>query len=96
QVLLNFENTPGMRLDIPGVRVRPHPVDVGVAKFDLSFSVGETYTEDGRPAGIGGLLTYCGDLYDRSTAREVSAGFARLLESVAADPAQRVGALDLL
>ncbi|NEE10311.1 hypothetical protein G3M58_28155, partial [Streptomyces sp. SID7499] len=67
-----------------------------MAKFDLSFSVGETYTEDGRPAGIGGLLTYCGDLYDRSTAREVSAGFARLLESVAADPAQRVGALDLL
>ncbi|WP_079044175.1 non-ribosomal peptide synthetase [Streptomyces anulatus] len=96
QVLLNFENTPEMRLDFPGVRARPHPVDVGVAKFDLSFSVGETYTEDGRPAGISGRLTYCGDLYDRSTAQDVSARFARLLESVAADPAQRVGALDLL
>ncbi|MEV7654366.1 amino acid adenylation domain-containing protein [Streptomyces anulatus] len=96
QVLLNFENTPGMRLDFPGLRARPHPVDVGVAKFDLSFSVGETYAEDGRPAGIGGRLTYCADLYDRATAQDVSARFARLLESVAADPAQRIGALDLL
>ncbi|MFI9599854.1 amino acid adenylation domain-containing protein [Streptomyces sp. NPDC052043] len=96
QVLLNFENTPEMELGFPGVRTRLHPVNTEVAKFDLSFSVGERYTGDGSPAGITGLLNYSSDLYDRGTAEDISARLSRLLESVAADPAQRVSELDLL
>jgi amino acid adenylation domain-containing protein/non-ribosomal peptide synthase protein (TIGR01720 family) len=96
QVLLNFENTPEMDLTFPGVRTRLHPVNTQVAKFDLSFSLGERYADDGTPAGITGLLNYSADLYERSSAEDIAARFGCLLESVAADPAQRVSELDLL
>ncbi|MFB7455034.1 amino acid adenylation domain-containing protein [Streptomyces sp. NPDC056188] len=96
QVLLNFENTPEMELGFPGVRTRLHPVNTEVAKFDLSFSVRDRYADDGTPAGLTGLLNYSGALYDRATAEDISARLSRLLESVAADPAQRVSELDLL
>ncbi|MFR9755699.1 amino acid adenylation domain-containing protein [Streptomyces sp. TR06-5] len=96
QVLLNFENTPQMQLDFPGVRTRLHPVNTLTAKFDLSFSVGERYADDGSPAGITGLLNFNTDLYDRSSAEDIAARFSCLLESAADDPAQRVSRLDLL
>ncbi|MEV4973972.1 amino acid adenylation domain-containing protein [Streptomyces scopuliridis] len=96
QVLLNFENTPEMELEFPGVRTRLHPVNTEVAKFDLSFSMGDRYADDGTPAGITGLLSYSTDLYDRATAEDISARFRCLLESVADDPAQRVSELELL
>ncbi|HET9380490.1 MAG TPA: amino acid adenylation domain-containing protein, partial [Streptomyces sp.] len=96
QVLLNFENTPEMELDFPGVRTRLHPVNTEVSKFDLSFSMGDRYADDGEPAGITGLLNYSTDLYDRSTAEDVSARLTCLLASVADDPAQRVSELNLL
>ncbi|AJE43577.1 non-ribosomal peptide synthetase [Streptomyces nodosus] len=96
QVLLNFENTPEMELGFSGVRTRLHPVNTEVAKFDLSFSLRDRYADDGAPAGVTGLLNYSSDLYDRGTAEDISARLSRLLESVAADPAQRISELDLL
>ncbi|NEE11446.1 hypothetical protein G3M58_33930, partial [Streptomyces sp. SID7499] len=46
QVLLNFENTPASDPDLPGLSTRSHPVDTEVAKFDLSFSLGDRYDDE--------------------------------------------------
>ncbi|MFD7383491.1 amino acid adenylation domain-containing protein [Streptomyces anulatus] len=96
QVLLNFENTPASDPDLPGLSTRSHPVDTEVAKFDLSFSLGDRYDDEDAPAGITGLLSFSTDLYDRASAEDISARFGRLLESIAADPTRRVSELDLL
>ena len=37
--------------------------------MDLTFSLGERWTEDGEPAGIGGTVEFRTDVYDAGTRR---------------------------
>jgi len=96
QVMLAFQNTGGVALELPDVTATAEGFGIGVAKFDLSFSVREVSSADGAPAGIDGVLEYATDLFDPETARALVDRLVRLLEQVAADPERRVGQLDLL
>ncbi|MFE7115549.1 amino acid adenylation domain-containing protein, partial [Streptomyces sp. NPDC057654] len=80
----------------PDVTVSGHRVGTGVARFDLLFSLGERRPAGGAPAGIGGLLEFSADLFDRETARTIAGRLVRVLTAVAARPDLPVSAIDVL
>ncbi|EWM11822.1 non-ribosomal peptide synthetase, partial [Kutzneria sp. 744] len=85
QVMLTVNNTATPVLDLPGLVIGAEPMGQVPAKFDLDFSLIEAFT-DGRPAGVGGVLMYSTDLFDRGTARLLVERFVRVLEAVTAAP----------
>ncbi|WP_244433541.1 condensation domain-containing protein, partial [Azospirillum sp. B506] len=96
QVMLAFQNTPEVRLDLEGMAVALEPVGLTTAKFDLQFSLSEVRAADGTPDGIAGTAEYALDLFDRGTVDRMMARFAGFLATAAADPDQPIGRIDLL
>nr|WP_232241440.1 non-ribosomal peptide synthetase [Kutzneria sp. 744] len=95
QVVLTVNNTATPVLDLPGLSVDAEPPGQVPAKFDLEFSLVEAFS-DGRPAGIGGVLAYSTDLFERDTALMLVQRFARVLEAVTADPQVRVHRVEVM
>ncbi|MBD0418008.1 hypothetical protein H0H10_02280, partial [Streptomyces sp. TRM S81-3] len=83
-------------LDLPGLDVRLLSTARPSAKFDLDVMVGETFDEEGAPAGLRGSVTAAADLFDRETADRIGACWVRVLERVAVDPSVRVSAVEVL
>ncbi|MER6346057.1 amino acid adenylation domain-containing protein [Streptomyces sp. NPDC001595] len=73
-----------------GLTVEDHPVAGTDAKFDLTLELIEG------PDTVQGSLGFRTDLFEAATAAELAARFLRSLAEVTADPAVRVGTLDLL
>ncbi|WP_413806066.1 amino acid adenylation domain-containing protein [Streptomyces sp. OE57] len=96
QVMLGFQNTHHTAPALPGLTIEPLWVEMDTAKFDLSFMLAETHAVGGGPAGIRGTLEYAADLFDRESAELLAARFARVLETIAADPGCSVGRIDVL
>jgi nonribosomal peptide synthetase DhbF len=96
QVALALQNVPREQLEMPDVRVILQPVAPATSRFELTFTVTEERTGDGRPAGLSGLVEYSADLFDPPTVAGLVAGLNRLLAAVAAEPGLRIGAIDLL
>ncbi|BBZ28129.1 hypothetical protein MMAD_24240 [Mycolicibacterium madagascariense] len=102
QVMLAWQNLPGQGnapvagLALGDLHVTPIPVDTKTARMDLVISLGERWSADGHPAGIGGTVEYRTDLYDAATVETFVARLYRVLNAVTADPALRVSAVDLL
>ncbi|WP_280257282.1 condensation domain-containing protein, partial [Nocardia wallacei] len=67
QVGLSFQNLARTELSLPGLEVAGVDADLDVSQFDLHLIVGDTYDEQGSPAGIGGFFTYATDLFDAAT-----------------------------
>jgi amino acid adenylation domain-containing protein len=65
-------------------------VESGTAQFDLNLVI-----TDGE-MGLGGSLEYATDLFDRSTITRMISAFRTLLESVVADPGQKIAAVSVL
>ncbi|MEU7296768.1 amino acid adenylation domain-containing protein [Streptomyces exfoliatus] len=80
----------------PGLTVTPHQVETARSKFDLMFTFLENHGEDGQPAGIETALEYSADLFDRETAQSLLDRFGRMLAIWAAEPADTIGARELL
>ncbi|WP_142248360.1 non-ribosomal peptide synthetase, partial [Mycobacterium colombiense] len=102
QVVLAWQNLPWQHdgpaagLELGDVRVTPLPLDTQVARMDLVFSLAERWTDDGRPAGIGGAVEFRTDVFDPSTIETLIERFHRVLTAMTADPAQRLSSIDLL
>ncbi|MEU7584235.1 amino acid adenylation domain-containing protein [Streptomyces sp. NPDC041068] len=96
QVMLAFQNNTGPSLELPGLSVDFGATGAGVAKFDLSFSVAESHTADGEPAGLRGIVEYATALFDRESAQDLADRLSRLLASAAATPATPLSALTTL
>uniref|UniRef100_UPI00131B30C1 non-ribosomal peptide synthetase n=1 Tax=Streptomyces sp. NRRL F-5630 TaxID=1463864 RepID=UPI00131B30C1 len=96
QVMLTLQNTPPALFELPGVTTEP--VDAGTvpAKFDLAFSLEETFAGDGAPGGLAGVLTFAHDLFDTDTAREIAGRLTRVLDALTADPDARISRADVL
>ena len=90
QVAFALQNVPMPEMTLPGLSVTPVSVESGTAKFDLTLFLSET------EQGFGGSFEYNTDLFDRATIRRMARHFGRLLESVAADPQQRLSQLPML
>ncbi|MFJ5812233.1 amino acid adenylation domain-containing protein, partial [Streptomyces sp. NPDC093093] len=96
QVMLAFQNNAEATLALDGLTATALPVRLEAAKFDLLFSLEETFTAAGGPAGLNGVVEYAADLFDRATAETIGARLTRLLAAVTADPALPVAAVDVL
>ncbi|GID33103.1 non-ribosomal peptide synthetase [Paractinoplanes brasiliensis] len=100
QVVLTFDEAGGDALaavsGMPGVTVRPGEVELGVAKFDLTFALTEQHDDDGRPAGCAGSLEYSADRFDPLTAERLAKRLVLLLEQTTGRPGSRVSSFDLL
>ncbi|WP_431041736.1 non-ribosomal peptide synthase/polyketide synthase [Streptomyces sp. P1-3] len=96
QVALTVQNNAEAVLDLPGLGTEPAPVSAPVAKFDLDMSVGEAFDAEGRPAGLRGVLVAAADLFDVSTVELFARRLEKVLQTLAADPATRIGTVDLL
>ncbi|MFK0023094.1 amino acid adenylation domain-containing protein, partial [Streptomyces sp. NPDC090798] len=96
QVMLVFQNNLRSGLDLPGVRADVESVQGAVAKFDLSFSLGETHGGGGEPAGLEGQLDYRTDLFAEGTVRGLAERLVRVLEAVVAAPDRLVREIDVL
>jgi amino acid adenylation domain-containing protein len=76
---------------LPGLDVRPFPIDAGTSIFDLTLHAREA--PDGR---IMGELEFAAALFDRDTAAQIAEHYVTLLHSVAATPEARVRDLRIL
>ncbi|WP_142281436.1 non-ribosomal peptide synthetase, partial [Mycobacterium palustre] len=103
QVMLAWQNwqgpgpsDPAAGLTLGGVEVVPLPLDTRTARTDLAFSLGESWTGDGEPAGIAGAVEFRTDVFDAATVETLIERFKRVLLAVTADPARRLSSVDVL
>ena len=96
QVMVALQVGRSAALDLSGVDMKRVAVGSGSAKFDLSFQFVEFSDAGGRPAGMGGELTFAADLFDRDTAQRMLEMLGRLLAAAVADPGKPIGRLPLL
>ncbi|WP_446039248.1 amino acid adenylation domain-containing protein [Streptomyces sp. SID1121] len=108
QVMLTLQNNTQVALDLPGLHTEPLPTGETPAKFDLFFSLSETFhthththtdTDTGsgnRPAGLHGGVDYSLDLFDRATVETLAERFLRVLDTVTREPHRRVSGVDVL
>src|SRR5256885_2997317 len=91
QVMLTVQQQACFDTCLGDLPARLQPAVLDSAKFDLSVFCTEL---DG--GGIEIWLQYATDLFDEGTAVLLRDGYLRVLHAVAADPAVRVGALEVL
>ncbi|WIN00179.1 amino acid adenylation domain-containing protein [Actinoplanes oblitus] len=96
QVMLTLQHAADAALSLPGVHTVAQPVDLDVAKFDLTANLVERVDAAGRPAGLDGRLEYAADVLERETVQAMTERLLRLLRQVAAEPDHRIGRLDVL
>ncbi|MDW4909121.1 condensation domain-containing protein [Streptomyces sp. ADMS] len=91
QVMLVFQNALVSELRLPGLGIRPQPVDEGVTRFDLRFEFIERFTEQGRAAGIDASLNHALRLYPPSVAERLIGDVVDTLTAVSCDSGLRLG-----
>ncbi len=102
QVLLAWQNFARQESDSaagPGLgnlQVTPLPVDTRTARMDLTFSLGENWTEAGEPAGIGGEVEFRTDVFDAATIEGLIGRLGRLLVAMTSDPGRRLSSMNVL
>ena len=96
QVMLTLQNNTQAILDLPGIQTRPEPTRPTAAKFDLDFTLGETFRGDGTPAGLRSGVTFATDLFDPVTVEDLTRRFLRILQAVTADPQTPVDHIEVL
>ncbi|MEU3012285.1 amino acid adenylation domain-containing protein [Nocardia asteroides] len=92
QVMLSYDRTPELRVELPGVAAELVPVETGVAKFDLQLEVRDNHADGPLEAEFG----FATDVFDRATVEAIARRFTALLTAVVADPTVPVGDLELL
>ena len=90
QVAFSLQNTPIEALELPGLTLSQLDFDTPSAKFDLEFHMWQS------PDGLRGQVIYSTDLFDDTTITRMLGHFQTLLESIVANPEQRLCDLPLL
>ncbi len=90
QVAFSLQNTPIEALELPGLTLSQLDFDTPSAKFDLEFHIWQS------PDGLRGQVIYSTDLFDDTTITRMLGHFQTLLESIVANPEQRLCELPLL
>ncbi|HLF24969.1 MAG TPA: amino acid adenylation domain-containing protein [Anaerolineae bacterium] len=90
QVMFTLQNALLEAQTWPGLNMQLWEVDHATAMFDLTLSLTETAHE------LVGAIEYNTDLFDGSTIVRIAGHFQRLLDSIVADPDQRLADLVML
>ncbi|WP_309230510.1 non-ribosomal peptide synthase/polyketide synthase [Nocardia sp. SYP-A9097] len=96
QVALTFQNFPLPALELPGLHVLPAQIEAGIAKFDLQFTVTETFGAEGRTGGMDIEITYATDLFEGAGIAALARRFEQVLATVASDRMIAIGDIELL
>ncbi|BBY45812.1 non-ribosomal peptide synthase/polyketide synthase [Mycolicibacterium celeriflavum] len=96
QVSLAWQNNAAGELRLGDVEVTPMPADTHTARMDLTFSLGEQFTEAGEPGGIGGHVEFRTDVFDATSIEALVERLQRILRLMTADPGRRLSSIDLL
>ncbi|QQM38155.1 non-ribosomal peptide synthetase [Streptomyces liliifuscus] len=108
QVMLALQNNAPAVLDLPGIHTEPLPAGEPAAKFDLFFTLSETFHTNAdmgaragtgtgnRPAGLRGGIDYALDLFDAETVEALAERFVRVLDTVTREPHQQVSVVEVL
>ncbi|WSD00376.1 amino acid adenylation domain-containing protein [Streptosporangium sp. NBC_01755] len=91
QVMVVLQNNAAARVELPGLDAGVEPLNAPAVDFDLEFDF--TEHDDG---GIGVLVTYATDLFDRATVQEISARLERVLNGMASGVDAPLSAIDVL
>ncbi|MDZ8224986.1 amino acid adenylation domain-containing protein [Nostoc sp. ChiVER01] len=90
QVVFSLQNTPIEALELPGLKLSLFDFDSKIAKLDLEFHLWRDLET------LKGEIVYSTDLFDQSTITRMLGHFQVLLESIVANPKQRISNLALL
>lgn len=90
QVMFALQNAPMPALSLAGLQLSLMEVPIETAKFDLAFSLQESFT------GLSGVLEYNSDLFDAAAARRMLDHYRRLLEAVVTNPEMQLSELPFL
>ncbi|ELS50235.1 non-ribosomal peptide synthetase [Streptomyces viridochromogenes] len=109
QVVLSMENVEHTAVDLPradapkGKGAEGESASAGgagsltaTAKFDLELTARETLDENGRPAGLRGVVTASADVFDPETVRLLAERWVRVVEQVAAVPERSLHEIQVL
>ncbi|MFH5244969.1 non-ribosomal peptide synthase/polyketide synthase, partial [Antrihabitans spumae] len=96
QVMLTFQNTGQVSLELPGLSVAGVEFDAHLAKFDLQLTLSEIAGQNGQPAGLAAEFSYATDLFDESTVASFADRFVRVLDEVLLDATVAAGDIELL
>ncbi len=92
----NFAEDADAELALGDVRVTPLGADTRTARMDLTFSLGERFTEAGEPAGVSGAVEFRTDVFDAASIETLIERLRRVLVALTADPARRLSSVDVL
>ena len=90
------DNDPAAGLALDDLEVTPLPVDTQTARMELTFSLGERWSEAGEPAGIGGTVEFRTDVFDADSIQTLIERLERVLVAMTADPTRRLSSVDVL
>ena len=91
QVVFQLQNAAREQMKLPGLSLTSsEPANLEVAKFELTWGIAET------PSGLYLMIEYNTDLFQAATIDRMASHFVGLLESIVADPDQRLSALPIL
>ena len=96
QVTLAWQNNDLTELSLGDVQITPLSVDTNTARMDLTFFLGEHWTDAGEPAGIGGTVEFRTDVFDAASIEALIERFERVLLAMTADPTSRLSSVDVL
>ncbi|WP_156655875.1 condensation domain-containing protein, partial [Mycobacterium sp. 852002-51971_SCH5477799-a] len=99
QVMLawqNFAGDPPAESALGDLHVTSLPADTHTARMDLTFSVGERWSDVGDPAGIGGMVEFRTDVFDAASIQLLIERLGRVLGAMTADPARRLSSIDVV
>ncbi|WP_157521432.1 non-ribosomal peptide synthetase [Mycobacterium sp. ACS4331] len=92
QVILSWQNLPWQQTSDPvggltlgDVRITPLPTYTHTARTDLTFALGERWSETGDPAGIGGTVEFRTDVFDAKGVERVIERLRRVLVALTDD-----------
>ncbi|MEV0161795.1 amino acid adenylation domain-containing protein [Nonomuraea fuscirosea] len=91
QVMLAYQNTPGLPADLPGLRLERLDVRPGTAMFDLDLIV-----EERADGSLLCVLDHATDLFDDDRVHRLATHLRTLLEAAVADPGLRLSELPLI
>ncbi|WP_228792652.1 amino acid adenylation domain-containing protein [Nocardia cyriacigeorgica] len=91
QVALTVQDAPHPRLELPGLALQAHALDIELAKFDIELRVTDLATGD----DDGALeFVYAAELFDDATVQTLADRFVTVLAAITAEPGIEVGRID--
>jgi amino acid adenylation domain-containing protein len=90
QTMFSFQNGQGSKIDLPGLSLSLSPIDIPIAKFELSLAITEHEGE------LQAAFEYSTDLFDRQTIERFAALFELLAAHAVSHPDAALSALPVL